>query len=938
MKTSKEKQRFRFIRKYRPLDKSTRASKPGGTIAWHSITEAELFEKLKTSPEGLSLDECEKRLKEFGPNILPTRKPPSIIEIFIRQFLSPLIYILIAAGLVALFLEETLDATFIFIVVLINAIIGTVQEMKAEKSAERLQQLLKTSARVRRSGKEIVIPADGLVPGDFVVLESGNKVPADIRLISLSNFTVDESLLTGESIPVEKVVTLLPEETVVSDRKNIAFAGTTVSSGRALGIVVATGTETEIGRIAEVVTTTESAKPPLIQRLERFSKQISFLVVGAAFLLAIVAFIKGMPLDEVFFLAVALAVSAIPEGLPVAVTVALVVRVTKMSRRNVLVRRLAAVESLGSCTCIASDKTGTLTVNMQTVKLVYLPVNSKFNVTGEGYSVKGEVIPLSEDPIESVDMDRLREFAVASALCNDASMILSGDDWSATGDAVDISFLVFAHKIGINTMELRNKFPIIGDVPFESEKRYAAKFYIIDGKVRVFVKGAVEAILDFCKMMRTQDGISQIDRKLIEDEASAIAGNGYRVLAVAVGETEINPDGSPFGEEGIPPLTFLGLAGLIDPPRPEVKEAVEICKCAGIDVVMITGDHPSTALAIARDLGIAESEEEVITGSQLSQARSSDSLEFTDLVRGKRVFARVTPVQKLQIVEALIKIGHFVAVTGDGVNDAPALRKANIGVAMGSGTDVAKDAASIIITDDNFASIVAGVEEGRYAYENIRKVTYLLVSTGAAEILLFILAIFIGIRAEGAHLAIPLLAIQLLWLNVVTNGIQHVALAMEAGDPGVMKKPPRDPSESIFDKLMIRQVALSSITMGSLAFLLFYYLLVIDGRSYFEASNLTFLFMVLLENIHVFNCRSEYESAFRVPISKNYFLLFAVLGAQGIHILAMHVPVMQEVLTIEPVSIEEWLMLLMLATVLLLVMEIFKIFVRRKQRRISCQS
>jgi magnesium-transporting ATPase (P-type) len=938
MKTSKKNQSFRFIRKYRPLDKSIRASKLGSTIAWHSITEAELFEKLKTSPEGLSVDECEKRLKEFGPNILPMRRPPSIIEIFIRQFLSPLIYVLLAAGLVAFFLDETLDAIFIFVVVLINAIIGTIQEMKAEKSAERLQQLLKASARVRRSGKEFVIPADGLVPGDLVILESGNKVPADIRLISLSNFTVDESLLTGESIPVEKAVTLLPEGTVVSDRKNIAFAGTTVSSGRALGIVVATGTETEIGRIAEVVTFTESAKPPLIQRLERFSKQISLIVVGAAFLLAIVAAIKGMPLDEVFFLAVALAVSAIPEGLPVAVTVALVVRVTKMSRRNVLVRRLAAVESLGSCTCIASDKTGTLTVNMQTVKLVYLPLDSKFNVTGEGYSVKGEVTPLSEDPIVSVDMERLREFAVASALCNDASLILSGDDWSVTGDAVDISFLAFAHKVGINPMELRTKFPAVGEVPFESEKRYAAKFYLIDGNVRVFVKGAVEAVLDFCKMMRTQDGISQIDRKVIEDEASAMARNGYRVLAVATGETEINPDGNPLGEEGIPSLTFLGLAGLIDPPRPEVKEAVEICKYAGINVFMVTGDHPSTALAIARNLGIAESEEEVITGSQLSQASSPDNPEFVNLVRGKKVFARVTPVQKLRIVDALMRIGHFVAVTGDGVNDAPALRKANIGVAMGSGTDVAKDAASIIITDDNFASIVAGVEEGRYAYENIRKVTYLLVSTGAAEILLFILAIFIGIKAEGAHLAIPLLAIQLLWLNVVTNGIQHVVLAMEAGDPGVMKKPPRDPSEGIFDKLMIRQVALSSITMGSLAFLLFYYLLVIDGRSYFEASNLTFLFMVLLENIHVFNCRSEYESAFRVPISKNYFLLAGVFGAQGIHILAMHIPVMQEVLRIEPVSMEEWLMLLLLAMILLLVMEIFKILVRRKQKRISCQS
>ncbi|MEM3059690.1 MAG: HAD-IC family P-type ATPase, partial [Methanomassiliicoccales archaeon] len=794
-------------------------------VAWHSLSSKDVIERLKTDLNGLTPEECQKRLELFGPNELPTRKPPSVIEIFTRQFLSPLIYVLIAAAIVSLVLDEFLDALFIFIVVMINAVIGTIQEMKAEKSAERLHQLLKTSARVRRGGKELIISADNLVPGDVILLEAGNKVPADVRLLTATNFAVDESLLTGESLPVSKITETLPEDTVVSDRKNMAYAGTTVSSGIAAGIVVETGLRTEIGKIAEVVSFTESEKPPLMQRLERFSKQITYIILLASFLLASIAFIKGMPLDEVFFFAVALAVSAIPEGLPVAVTVALVVRIARMSNRNVLVRRLAAVESLGSCTCIASDKTGTLTVNRQTVRHIYLSTGSEFGVKGEGYSGDGEIVPSNKDTPMTNDVEHLRELAIAGALCNDASLVKSGEDWISSGDAVDLAFLAFAYKININPEELRKKYQLISEIPFESEKRFAAKLYIVDGKPRVYLKGAVEKVLQFCRYMKTKEGVSEIDHKHIERIAEDLAGRGYRVLAVAVGDVEPSSSNTTLSEENIPPLIFLGVAGLIDPPRSEVKKAVEVCKRAGIEVVMITGDHPSTALAIAKELGIAAQQDEVITGVQLTKYDLPSSKEFLEIVGKKRVFARVTPIQKLQIVEALIKIGHFVAVTGDGVNDAPALRKANIGVAMGSGTDVAKDASSIIITDDNFASIVAGVEEGRYAYENIRKVTYLLVSTGAAEIILFLLAVFIGLQADGVHLALPLVAIQILWLNVVTNGIQHVFLAMEAGDPGVMSKPPRKPSEGIFDKTMIRQVGVSSLTMGVMAFSLFYYLL-----------------------------------------------------------------------------------------------------------------
>jgi len=905
------------------------------SIPWHTIPAEEILKKLKTSFNGLTEDEIITRQEKFGKNTLPLAKPLSFLKIFLHQFLNPLIYILLVAGIVSLFIKELTDAIFIFAVLLLNAFLGTFQEWKAEKSATALRSFLKIFTLVKRAKKKGESPiqecppysieclregerkeldAEDLVPGDIVFLESGNKVPADLRLLQVNNLTIDESLLTGESLPKTKWADVIAiEKLPLAERANMAFAGTTVMSGRGVGVVVATGLQTEIGKIAKAVTLSKRTKPPLVIRMEKFVRQISFAFLGASALLALVALSRKIPPTEVFFMAVALIVSAIPEGLPVAMTVALSIAVNRMAKRNVIVRRLTAVEGLGSCTYIASDKTGTLTMNKQTVKLIFLPPKERFTVSGNGYAGEGEVLSETGGSLTSEVRSHLQVLAKAGVLCNEASLFYENGEWKHHGDAIDIALLALGYKLGINPNVLRSEIETVGEIPFESEQRYAAKFYREKGELKVAVKGAVEKLVFMCHTMFTPKGVVKIVPEAIEKEAVFLSENGYRVIAIAQG-CMINKDIS-FSPKDIPPLTLLGLVGFIDPLRPEVKKAVERCKRAGVKVAMVTGDNPTTALAIARELGIATSLKDVITGAELEKMEQQKSL--LEMAKSVRVYARVTPAQKLSIVKLLIKSGHFVAVTGDGVNDAPALRKANIGVAMGSGTDVAKETASIIVTDDNFTSIVAGIEEGRIAYGNIRKVIYLLISTGAAEIVLFTLALFSG-------LPIPLIAVQLLWLNLVTNGIQDVALAFEKGELDVMNRPPRHPGEGIFDKLMVQETVIAGVTMGLIAFGAWYWLLK-GGKDVATARNIILLLMVLLENFHVFNCRSEHLSAFKVPLKNNFLLVFGVVIAQGIHILAMHVPLMQKILKVNPVGIKEWGCLFLIASILLVVMEFFKI-------------
>lgn len=887
--------------------------------AWHTISSDEALSRLASVRGGLSNDEVGKRLARYGPNQLPVRKPPTVWQIFLHQFKSPLIYILLAAGVVALVLKEFTDAGFIGAVLFLNATLGTIQEYNAEKSAAALQGLLKTFARVRRGGRELSVPAAEVVPGDVALLESGDKVPADLRLFEVNNLSVDESFLTGENIPPVKNLAVLNENVSIGDRLNMAFAGSMVMSGRATGVVVATASATQVGQIASSVAFTESSKPPLIVRMEKFAHQISVFVGIAVGLLAVIGLLKGMAAIDVFFLAVALAVSAIPEGLPVAMTVALSIAVRRMAKRNVIVRKLPAVEGLGSCTCIASDKTGTLTVNRQTVKALSLPGLGHVDVGGEGFEPTGE-LTVSDGDIGPDQHKRIQAVAIAGAMCNEGMLEQDQDgNWVPHGDAMDVALLTFARKAGIDVDGLRAGADRIAEIPYESERKYAGSFYRVEGRAQVAVKGALEKVLGFCDRLAVPGGTVPIDTEAVERDALALAEKGYRVLAIAHADFDENAvalvPGEDAGEEHIPKLTLLGLAGFMDPLRPEVMDAVDKCRKAGISVVMVTGDHPATAYAIASQLGIADSPAQIVTGAELAVLHK-DSDEHRREVAGARVFARVSPLQKLEIVDSLIAAGHFVAVTGDGVNDAPALKKANVGVAMGSGTEVAKDTASIVVTDDNFASIQAGVEEGRFAYDNVRKVTYLLISCGLAEVLMFTVSLLAG-------LPMPLTAVQLLWLNLVTNGIQDVALAFEGGEPGAMKRPPRKPTEGMFNGLMTSQVVTSGVTMATICTAAWFWLLN-TGMPEAEARSLLLLLMVLCQNTHVFNVRSERVSAFRVPISRNYLLFFGVLVAQGLHLGAMNFGPMQDVLGVVPTTFTQWLTMFGLALGMIAAMEIFK--------------
>jgi len=893
-------------------------------VNWHAMAADEALRELRTSIAGLAGAEVERRRQEFGRNTLPESEPPTLLEIVLHQLRSPLIYVLMVAGVVSLAIGEVVDAAFIAVVIGLNAAIGTYQEFKAEAGAAALQRLLQIVARVRREGKELSVPAEELVPGDIVLLESGNKVPADLRLLQCSSLAIDESFLTGESVAAGKGSEPTAPDTPVADRGSMAFAGSTVTSGRGVGVVVATGPATQVGQIAETVTAAEGSKPPLVIRMERFAHQISFVVLGATALLGLVAVGQGMPYTDVFFLAVALAVSAIPEGLPVALTVALSIASGRMARRNVIVRKLTAVESLGSCQIIASDKTGTLTVNQQTVRTILLPDGRRFEVTGEGYRGEGEVRTMEGAAPDETARQALFGLAEAAVLCNEGTLTEDGGEWRHSGDAMDVALLALGHKLGLSPSDARQRSALLAEIPFESERRYAATFHARGAHTLVSVKGAVEKVLPLCTRALGRDGETELDPARVEEVALALAGEGYRVLAVASGRMAGQPRGGELEEKDLPPLTLLGLVGFIDPLRPEAKAAVEACRDAGVTVLMITGDHPATALAIARELGIAESPRDVITGAELQALAESDPQELSRALGRYRVFARVSPLQKFDIVQGLVDAGSFVAVTGDGVNDAPALKKANIGVAMGSGTDIAKDTAEMIVTDDNFASIVAGIEEGRFAYANVRKVTYLLISTGAAEVVLFTLSLLFG-------LPLPLLAVQLLWLNLVTNGIQDVALAFEGGESGAMKRPPRRPAEGIFDRRMIEQTVVSGLTMAAVAFGAWFWMNE-QGWDEGTARNFLLLLVVAMQNVHVFNCRSESISAFRVPLRRNRILVAGVFAAQGLHILAMNLPFMQTVLRTAPISPLRWLLLAGLALPMLAVMELYKLIRRERLR------
>ncbi|MEJ2142854.1 MAG: HAD-IC family P-type ATPase [Gammaproteobacteria bacterium] len=881
----------------------------------HSSSIEHVLQNISSSAQGLSLGQVQQRCAIFGYNQLPETKPVTLLKIFSRQFLNPLIYILLVAAVVSLFISELSDAIFIGIVLLVNSIVGTIQEFSAQKSASSLKQLITQTAHVIRNGENFEINARELVPGDIVLLESGKKVPADLRLIDSYGLEMDVSLLTGESMPVaHNAELILAEDTVTADRINIAYTGTLVTRGRATGVVIATGQETQLGQIAEDVLARRQVKPPLMLRMEKFSMRISIIMGLMVIILGAISLSRGMPFTDMLLMSAALAVAAIPEGLPVAMTIALSISMRRMAKKNVIVRKLVTVEALGSCTYIATDKTGTLTVNQLTVRKLLTPDGVSFKVSGEGLQPDGEITPVTGELTEpqKLWLDRVCKTVT---LANEAYIGKRNGQWLHQGDTVDVAMLVLAHKWKFVRPILLEQYPQLDTIPYESIDQFSASLNRDNQHHLVSIKGAMERLLPMCSHMASLSGDVPVDVPCIEQLAHQMAEQGYRVMAVVSGYLEKNTS-ERLAINALRDLTFLGLVGMNDPLRKEASAAIRQCHDAGIKVAMLTGDHPVTALAIGRELSLASDKTPVITGHDLKQAAGSIE-DFDALTNRSAIFARVEPHQKLGIVQSLQRNGHFVAVTGDGANDAPALRAAHVGVAMGkSGTDVARETADMILTDDNFSSIVSGIEEGRIAYANVRKVILLLLTTGASELILFVLSLIAG-------LPLPLTAVQLLWLNLVTNGIQDVALAFEPGEGDELKRSPRKPNEPVFNRLMIERVLSVSIVIGTVSFLAFDWLLR-HGYSIDQARNSILLLMVLFENVHVFNSRSETRSVFTHNPLRNLFLLLGTIGAQLVHIGAMYTPGLREVLDIQPVGLASWFTLLQLALIALLASELHK--------------
>ncbi len=876
---------------------------------------SEVEEGLGTGSLGLTGEEASARLSLHGPNRLEEEPPPSALVVFVRQFRSPLIFILLAAMLVTLLLAEYLDAIVIGVVLLLNAVIGFFQERKAEGAVRALMQLVVPVARVVRDGQDQEVDSRELVVGDVVLLESGVRVPADLRLTSTSALRIDESLLTGESVPVSKRAEPVPADAPISDRSPMAYTGAVVTSGRGAGVVVATGNSTELGSIAGLVRAEGVPETPLQRRMDRFARIIGAAVGVAAVVVFVSGLVLDIPLHEIFLVAVAVAVSAVPEGLPVAVTITLAVGVSRMAKRKAIVRRLPAVETLGSTTVIGSDKTGTLTMNRMSVQEVWTP-GRRFELGSDDPAAR-----FTEDgaPV-SVDEDRaLRLTLLTGVLTNEADVHTRAGETVVSGDPTEVALLFSAMAGGIDPRATRVANPTFAEIPFEPERQYSASVRSSPTGHRVFVKGAPERIVEMCSEMMGEDGPVPLDPQLVHDAAADSAGEGHRVLAFAYRElsSELTDPGN-FGEPGS--LTLVGLQGMIDPPRPGVKEAVAACQEAGIRVVMITGDHALTAETIAGQIGIGWSGGGVLTGAELA---AMDDDELSGRLVGTSVFARVSPEDKLRIVNLFKAQGEVVAVTGDGVNDAPALKAAEIGVAMGEkGTDVAREASDMVLADDNFVTIVAAVEEGRVTFDNIRKVTFFLVSTGAAEIAAILTALWL-------QWPLVFLPAQLLWLNLVTNGLQDIALAFEPAEKGVLQRRPRRRGGGVLDRLMWERVVVAGLVMAAGTLTLFRWELDLTG-SLGQAQTVALTTMVVYQVFQAGNARSETESVFRVNPFSNKLLFAATAAALGIHIAALYLPPTQFLLRVEPIDPAAWLRIVVVATSILLAMEVHKLIRRAR--------
>jgi cation-transporting P-type ATPase F len=863
---------------------------------WHYLPADEVIDLLDSDKEkGLDLLEFEDRQKHFGPNVITGKKGKGPLVRFLLQFHQPLIYILLAAGTVTALLREWVDAGVIFGVVLVNAIIGFIQEAKAVKAIEALARTMTTEATVLRAGEKRRIFSVEVVPGDIVLLQSGDKVPADMRLFQIRDLQVDESALTGESVPVDKRPEVVGHDTGLADRHNMAYASSLVTYGQGSGVVVAIGDHTEVGRISQLISSTEALETPLTRKIVRFSHLLVYAILSLAAVTFVVGLLQGQSAFDMFMAAVALAVGAIPEGLPAAMTITLAIGVARMARRRAIIRKLTAVETLGSTTVICSDKTGTLTENQMTVQEIWAG-GERFDVTGTGYAPSGQVLKAGS-PVDAAQCAALKECLKAGLLCNDSVLLEKEGRWTIEGDPTEGSLLVSAAKARLDRGALRKELPRIDAIPFESQHQYMATLH--DGRPSglgiVYVKGSVEAILERCLVSLDNTGRhSALDVERIHGEVADMAARGLRVLAFAKGETTEGQTAlnHPDVASG---LTFVGLQGMIDPPRQEAILAVQKCHTAGIRVKMITGDHALTASSIAQQIGLHHPAD-VLTGKALTEIPDRELIAVADQTS---VFARVTPEQKLRLVEALQAKGNVVAMTGDGVNDAPALKRADIGVAMGiTGTEVAKEAADMVLTDDNFASIEAAVEEGRGIFDNLTKFIVWTLPTNLGEGLVILVAIFLGVP-------LPILPVQILWINMTTAVLLGLMLAFEPKEPGIMVRPPRDPKMPILTRVLMWRLFIVGLLMLGGAFGLFEWALR-RGAAVEEARTVAVNVFVAVEMFYLFNCRSLTRSVFHLGFFSNP-MLFGGVAIMGIlQVIFTYLPAMNLMFHSAPISFGDW--------------------------------
>jgi Ca2+-transporting ATPase len=876
---------------------------------WHTLTVSETLAVLDSSPQGLSTDEADHRLIEYGPNVLDETEPPSPVVIFLRQFRSPLITILLVAAVVTALLQEWIDTSVIMAILLINAVIGFVQERKADASVRALMEMAVPKARVVRDGREMEIDGREVVPGDLVLLESGSRVPADLRLVSVQALLADESLLTGESVPAVKHTQALNGDLGLGDRGSVGYAGTTITSGRAAGVAVATGESTEIGSIAELIRSEPEIATPLGLRMDQLARIISIAVLVASLAVFAVGLVRGGEVSELFLAAVALAVAAVPEGLPIVVTIALAIGVTRMARRHAIVRRLPAVEALGSATVIGSDKTGTLTENRMTVQQLWAAGRSSW---------LADLRTSSRRSIDDADPAALG--LLIGVLTNEASVHHGAEGLEHHGDPTEVALLVAGEEAGFVPELVRDQFRVVTETPFEPALQFSASLRRVGQGEILFVKGAPERVLDMCDTRLGTTGQAALGAGEIHEAVHEMAAAGLRVLGLAMSRSH-PPSGVPIDPEDPSGLMFVGLVGMKDPPRVGVQQAIEACRRASVRVVMITGDHAQTARRIASELGIDATD--VLTGTDIDQL---DDGGLQRRIRDTSVFARVSPEGKLRIVRALQANGDVVAVTGDGVNDAPALKAATIGVAMGKdGTDVARQAAEIVLADDNFVSIVNAIEEGRVTFENVRRATFFLVSTAAATIL----SLFVGVALGWPLLMVPA---QLLWLNLVTNGLQDVALAFERGERDMLSRPQRRPGEGVLSKLLWQRTALSGIVMAIGTLSMFRWELD-RGGSLAAAQTVALTTMVVFMALQAGNSRSETRSVLSVPFRDNPFLVLATAVTFAVHAGALYFPPTQLVLRVEPLGIDAWARIGLVAMTVLVVVEIEKAVRRHRTHR-----